>query len=212
MKFRDVEKSIKELSLIIADSDDIKIRLKAAFDGLIKSIDRYGNSSLKDSRALIEKLCDGLLDIVDLLNSNRRQEAHNKLFELYFRGDHSDRLRLCTVNANTCFYKMRSAEKFTQYLKDEGVAGLYHVPFEQRYKIGNDRYGITGFPVFYLSSSTYGCWEELKRPNLEFTNVALFKSTQNMLFIDILNFNLFCNDNACFRIFAWSATLSTSLS
>ena len=27
-----------------------------------------------------------------------------------------------------------------------------------------------------------------------------------------LNFNLFCNDNACFRIFAWSATLSTSLS
>ena len=28
----------------------------------------------------------------------------------------------------------------------------------------------------------------------------------------ILNFNLFCNDNACFRIFAWSATLSTSLS
>ena len=28
----------------------------------------------------------------------------------------------------------------------------------------------------------------------------------------ILNFNLFCNDNVCFRIFAWSATLSTSLS
>ena len=28
----------------------------------------------------------------------------------------------------------------------------------------------------------------------------------------LLNFNLFCNDNACFRIFAWSATLSTSLS
>ena len=27
-----------------------------------------------------------------------------------------------------------------------------------------------------------------------------------------LNFNLFCNDNVCFRIFAWSATLSTSLS
>jgi hypothetical protein len=29
---------------------------------------------------------------------------------------------------------------------------------------------------------------------------------------DNLNFNLFCNDNVCFRIFAWSATLSTSLS
>ena len=30
--------------------------------------------------------------------------------------------------------------------------------------------------------------------------------------LTILNFNLFCNDNVCFRIFAWSATLSTSLS
>ena len=29
---------------------------------------------------------------------------------------------------------------------------------------------------------------------------------------DNLIFNLFCNDNTCFRIFAWSATLSASLS
>jgi hypothetical protein len=27
-----------------------------------------------------------------------------------------------------------------------------------------------------------------------------------------LNFNLFCNDNACLRIFAWSATLPANLS
>lgn len=186
MKYRDVEKCIKEFSMTVVDSDDVKIRLKAAFDGLIKSIDKHGDYSLKDSRVLIDKMCNGILDIMDLLNNNRRQEAHRKLFDLYFKDSNSERLRLCTVNADTCFYKMRSAEKFTQYLKDEGEAGMYHVPFEQRYKIGNDRYGITGFPVFYLSSSSYGCWEELKRPNLEFTNVALFKSTQNMLFIDMV--------------------------
>ena len=40
------------------------------------------------------------------------------------------------------------------------------------------------------------------------------KSAQAKSFSTIrnLNFNLFCNDNVCFRIFAWSATLSTSLS
>lgn len=35
---------------------------------------------------------------------------------------------------------------------------------------------------------------------------------KNTRFLQNLNFNLFCNDNVCFRIFAWSATLSTSLS
>ena len=30
--------------------------------------------------------------------------------------------------------------------------------------------------------------------------------------ISILNFNLFCNDNVCLRIFAWPAPLPTSLS
>lgn len=186
MNYKDIDRHIKESLRVAAGNDDIKSRLIAAFDGLQKSIRKSGSSSLMDKSALVEKLCTGLLDIVDLLNSNRRQEAHNKLFELYFRDEHRDRLQLCTIYSDACFYKMRAAEKFTQYLVNEGVSGMYHIPFELRHKIGNDRYGISGFPVFYLSASAYGCWEELKRPNLEFTNVALFKSTKEMLFIDMV--------------------------
>lgn len=186
MNYRDIDRYIKDSLRAAAGNDDIKPRLIAAFDGLQKGIGKSGNSSLMDKSALVEKLCTSLIDIVDLLNTNRRQEAHNKLFELYFKDEHRDRLQLCTVNSDACFYKMRAAEKFTQYLVDEGVSGMYHIPFELRHKIGNDRYGISGFPVFYLSASAYGCWEELKRPNLEFTNVALFKSTKEMLFIDMV--------------------------
>ena len=186
MKYKEVDKYVKESSIAVTDSDDIKIRLKVAFDGLQKCIKKCGDTSLQGNSTIVKDLCKGLLDIIDLLNSNRRQEAHRKLFDLYFKEDNRDRLRLCTVNANSCLYKMRGAERFTQYLADEGVAGMYHIPFEFRHKVGNDRFGISGFPVFYLSSSTYGCWEELKRPNLDFTNVALFKPTRDMCFIDMV--------------------------
>ena len=42
--------------------------------------------------------------------------------------------------------------------------------------------------------------------------IILKKEKKEVVPLTILNFNLFCNDNVCFRIFAWSATLSTSLS
>jgi hypothetical protein len=41
--------------------------------------------------------------------------------------------------------------------------------------------------------------------------IKMLKKTGGLIQVN-LNFNLFCNDNVCFRIFAWSATLSTSLS
>jgi hypothetical protein len=42
--------------------------------------------------------------------------------------------------------------------------------------------------------------------------IAGFTDDEISPLFENLNFNLFCNDNVCFRIFAWSATLSTSLS
>ena len=98
MNYRDIDRYIKESLSATAGNDDIKPRLIAAFDGLQKSIEKSGNSSVMDKSALVEKLCTGLLDIVDLLNSNRRQEAHNKLFDLYFKDNHRERLQLCTDN------------------------------------------------------------------------------------------------------------------
>lgn len=63
---------------------------------------------------------------------------------------------------------------------------MYHIPFDKRYLIGNERYSLTGFPTFYLSSSIYSCWEECNRCNLDFSNVALFKNSDKLLFLDML--------------------------
>lgn len=41
---------------------------------------------------------------------------------------------------------------------------MFHIPFNLRSKIGNQRYSISGFPCLYLGATPYTCWEELNRP------------------------------------------------
>ena len=55
-------------------------------------------------------------------------------------------------------------------------------------------------------------WGGLLR-EIEFPDLTNLEAMVNIVGFDsILNFNLFCNDNACLRIFAWSATFPANLS
>jgi len=63
------------------------------------------------------------------------------------------------------------------------ATGMFHIPFELRGKAGTQRYSIPGLPSLYLGSSTYICWEELSRPDLNIVNTSLFKSTRRLLYI-----------------------------
>ena len=64
------------------------------------------------------------------------------------------------------------------------------------------------------ASARQGFINEYKRePTTSAGDIAkLDEKYTRVMSLHNLNFNLFCNDNVCFRIFAWSATLSTSLS
>lgn len=61
---------------------------------------------------------------------------------------------------------------------------LFHIPFELNHLIGNNRFSLSGFPCLYLSSSSYGAWEELNRPDINHCFVSKFDLTQ-LSFIDL---------------------------
>ncbi len=52
---------------------------------------------------------------------------------------------------------------------------LFHVPFEKRGFVLNQRYSIAGLPCLYLGSSLYVCWEELNRPEFNSLQISRFK-------------------------------------
>jgi hypothetical protein len=51
---------------------------------------------------------------------------------------------------------------------------LFHIPFEERYKVTTQRYSIPGVPCLYLGGSLYTCWAELGRPPFHELHVSAF--------------------------------------
>lgn len=161
--------------------DNIQKRLQSIYDAYMNCIIK---SSLRSEHSELEEICETIIQVVKLTEDGRSNVAQEKLHKLYFCGDGLERLRTVDIKEDISLYKMREAETYTQYTK-ETHNEMYHVPFEFRYKIRGARYSVVGLPVFYLSESVYGCWEEIKRKNLDYSNVALFKPTKSLKFVDM---------------------------
>lgn len=61
---------------------------------------------------------------------------------------------------------------------------IFHVPFENRRRVGNQRYSIAGLPCLYLGSSLWICWEELNRPEFDSVWVSRFRFAEEVKVLD----------------------------
>ncbi len=79
------------------------------------------------------------------------------------------------------FYRIRiHKENFPLSKKN-----FFHIPFDLRGKIKTQRFSIPGFPSLYLGTSSYVCWEELNRPNLNDFHIVKLKNTETLRVIDL---------------------------
>lgn len=61
---------------------------------------------------------------------------------------------------------------------------LFHVPFEKRHLIGNNRFSLSGLPCLYFANNVYCCWKEMNRPKIEDCFISKFNLTGHS-FIDL---------------------------
>lgn len=87
------------------------------------------------------------------------------------------------IEQDNFFYRMRQCDNEYLFSKEE----LFHIPFQERQKISNQRYSLTGYPCLYLGKSVYVCWEELNRPKFDNSNIVGLK---NIRPINLLDFRL----------------------
>ena len=188
MRYKKLYSSVKPALEDNSDAD-MTVRLSAIYEKMMNCLEQ--NFFKKKSGAMpneykeLTGICESIVNIVKLVESGERSSAYNELYDLYFSDATQSRLNLSRVTKQTAFYRMRGANNYTQYTKNS-IDEMYHIPFNLRYLVGNERYSITGFPTFYLSASVYGCWEECQRCNMEFSNVALFKSDRDLTFLDMV--------------------------
>jgi len=62
---------------------------------------------------------------------------------------------------------------------------MFHVPFEKRRLVANQRYSIAGLPSLYLGSSIWICWEEMGRPSLNSLLVSRFRIAEPTVVLDL---------------------------
>ena len=62
---------------------------------------------------------------------------------------------------------------------------MFHIPYNKRFLVGNQRYSISGIPCLYLGESTYICWEELGRPNPYTCNFVGIKNQRALKLLDM---------------------------
>jgi hypothetical protein len=105
-------------------------------DRLIRTYKQYLGGS--PSKAYFE-FDDGMSCLKDLL-----------LFYVQERVKYLDSISLFRMRRESC--------------KELSLGDIFHIPFESRGRVGNQRFSIDGFPCLYLGSSVYVCWEELGRP------------------------------------------------
>lgn len=79
-------------------------------------------------------------------------------------------------------YKARKSESNYPFSNDE----MFHIPYDKRYKIGNQRFSISGMPCLYLGASSYVCWEELERTDFTSCNFCGFTNISTIDIYDLV--------------------------
>jgi len=108
------------------------------------------------------------------------EDAYSSIYKLLFEDNNNKILLEHSIPANTFFFRLRESKSDYLFTKEE----MFHIPFELKHKIGNQRYSISGYPCLYLGSSIYGSWEELHRPAIGTTNIVGIKNTKALRLLD----------------------------
>ncbi len=122
-------------------------KIKQLCKGLLATITHYLHGKPHKAYSCFDESVSGLSDFI--YNSIRNRIKYPEEISLF-----------------------RIRESDSRYLLRENI---FHVPFEYRGFVRNQRFSINGYPCLYFGSSIYVCWEELNRPSFENMFVSKFR-------------------------------------
>jgi hypothetical protein len=121
----------------------------------------------------------------------------------FARGSHPfDNFLECTLHPP--LYRMRS-DRTAVAAGNLTRKNIFHVPFEMRRLVRNQRYSIAGLPSLYLGSSIWISWDELGRPDLNSVFVSRFRIVEE---VKVLDFQL--PPQLAWKIYEWLLAQSKS--
>ena len=99
------------------------------------------------------------------------QNAAYGLFKEAFEYETGSRLPVKSVLPKESLYRARVNAGDKDYEKKE----MFHIKYDLRSKVQTQRFSFPGLPCLYLGASSYVCWLELNRPQMDQFQVAEIK-------------------------------------
>lgn len=120
------------------------------------------------------------------------EKTIRKILSAFLRGNQQDALTLTRALVKTMkmdkltpgfpMYKCRENGKFFHFSPKD----MFHIPFDKRDLVGNQRFSLSGIPCLYLGGSSYVCWEELGRKDFTTSNYCGYSLTEDVNVFDML--------------------------
>lgn len=170
------------------NDEDILDFLSGIFSNYLKELSKFNKEIRKELKIkipFIENQITLIKKSLELYLNGYPAAAYNQLSEALralMAEDYLPVQKTDFSNVNSSLYRARISTLKT--LKREE---LFHIPFEIREKVATQRYSIPGLPCLYLADSTFVCWEEMGRPNIDSFHVSrvdLSKSGLKFLYFD----------------------------
>jgi hypothetical protein len=148
-------------------------------------------SYLSNEKDEIEKIT-GLSDYAVTLKIDKTQKEINQILSAFLRGNQQDALqkthammkamRFDKLGPGRALYKSRENGRLFHFTKDE----MFHIPYDKRSLVGNQRFSLSGLPCLYLGGSSYICWEELGRKDFSTSNYCGYSLKDEINMFDML--------------------------
>ena len=158
---------------------------------LVALVNQLDDASLKEHFSVkpetvtgrVRRLYDALIGSVRLYLDGRFGESRERIFSAFFDNTKDEHNPLPSFSApKGCnYFRIRENPAYSLYRREE----IFHIPFERRSAVSNQRFSVSGYPCLYLGSSIYCCWEETNRPNVDTCNVVSMRNTRGLRFIDL---------------------------
>jgi len=110
-------------------------------------------------------------------------ESFNTIYHSYFSTitRKNKNLFFKTVERASPMFRIRVNGSNKPYKYSE----MFHIPFDNVHMVTNQRFSLSGYPCLYLGNSTYCCWEELNRPDIERCNFSIFGNNSPLNLYDL---------------------------
>lgn len=206
-------KKVELFNIIEGMNNNYELPLTARTDAetrlvFLKTFRRYINDLKNSSQlntkeiAFIEKTGEKINEVWNNYNKGQIQTASSQMKNLLFRKTKSNKALIDFLlvsfdshhlveagNESLLGFYAEGFQRLFRARVKENVEflekELFHIPFNCRNRVANQRFSLSGFPCLYLGGSVYACWLELDKPSFDCFNIIRYQAIQGMKYIDL---------------------------